>query len=181
MKSGDTGGLLEYLQRMQFEDLNFSYAIQVDLDDLITNIFWANGRMNLDYEYFGDVACFDTTYKKNKEGRPFALFVGVNHHKQTIIFGVALLYDEISETFMWLFDSFQKAMFGKKLQTILTDQDAAMAKALASQWQKHIIVYVFGICARMQLRTLKKYLEGIVLLQQILVVVYMTMTMKMIF
>ena len=44
--------------------------------------------------------------KKNKEGRPFALFVGVNHHKQTIIFGAALLYDETSETFMWLFDSF---------------------------------------------------------------------------
>ena len=41
MKSRDTGGLLEYLQRMQSEDLNFSYAIQVDLDDLITNIFWA--------------------------------------------------------------------------------------------------------------------------------------------
>ena len=62
------------------------------------------------------------------------MFVGVNHHKQTIIFGVALLYDETSETFMWLFDSFQKAMFGKKSQTILIDQDAAMAKALASQW-----------------------------------------------
>ena len=27
MKSRDKGGLLEYLQRMQFEDLNFSYAI----------------------------------------------------------------------------------------------------------------------------------------------------------
>ena len=90
--------------------------------------------MKLDYEYFGDVVCFDTTYKKNKEGRPFALFVGVNHHKQTIIFGVALLYNETSETFMWLFDSFQKIMFGKKPQTILTDQDTAMAKALASQW-----------------------------------------------
>ena len=134
MKSGDTGGLLEYLQRMQSEDLNFSYAIQVDLDDLITNIFWADGRMKLDYEHFGDVVCFDTTYKKNKEGRPFALFVGVNHHKQTIIFGAALLYDETFETFMWLFDSFQKAMFGKKPQTILTDQDVATVKALASQW-----------------------------------------------
>ena len=132
MKSGDTGGLLEYLQRMHSEDLNFSYAIQVDLDDLITNIFWADGRMKLDYEYFGDAMCFDTTYKKikeKKEGRPFALFVGVNHHKQIIIFGVALLYDETSETFMWLFDSFQKAMFGKKPLTILTDQDAVMAKA----------------------------------------------------
>ena len=42
---------------MQFEDLNFSYAIQVDLDDLITNIFWADGRMKLVYEYFGDVVC----------------------------------------------------------------------------------------------------------------------------
>ena len=51
---------------MQFEDLNFSYAIPVDLDDLITNIIWANGRMKLDYEYFGDVMCFDTTYKKRK-------------------------------------------------------------------------------------------------------------------
>ncbi|XP_038975003.1 protein FAR1-RELATED SEQUENCE 5-like [Phoenix dactylifera] len=134
MKIGDTGGLLEYLQRMQSEDLNFSYVIQADVDDLITNIFWADGRMRLDYEYFGDVVCFDTTYKKNKEGRPFALFVGVNHHKQSIIFGAALLYDETSETFMWLFDSFQKTMFGKKPQTILTDQDPAMAKALASQW-----------------------------------------------
>ena len=39
MKSGDIGGLLEYLQIMQSKDLNFSYAIQVDFDDLITNIF----------------------------------------------------------------------------------------------------------------------------------------------
>ena len=90
--------------------------------------------MKLDYEYFGDVVCFDTTYKKIKEGRPFALFVGVNHHKQTIMFSAALLYDETFETFMWLFASFQKAMFGKKPQTILIDQDVAMAKALASQW-----------------------------------------------
>ena len=39
MKSGDIGGLLEYLQIMQSKDLNFSYAIQVDFDDLNTNIF----------------------------------------------------------------------------------------------------------------------------------------------
>ena len=67
MKSGDTGGLLEYLQRMESEDLNFSYAIQVDRDNLITNIFWADGRMKLDYEYFGEEVCFDTTLKKIKK------------------------------------------------------------------------------------------------------------------
>ena len=77
--------------------------------------------MKLDNECFGDVVCFDTTLKKKKKGRLFALFVGINHQKQTIIFGAALLYDETSKTFMWLFDSFQKAMFGKKPLTILTD------------------------------------------------------------
>ncbi|XP_027093748.1 protein FAR1-RELATED SEQUENCE 5-like [Coffea arabica] len=119
---------------MQFEDPNFFYTIQVDEDDLITNIFWSDGKMKANYANFGDVICFDTTYRKNKEGRPIALFVGVNHHKQTTIFGAALLYDETSMTFEWLFDTFTRAMSGKKPMTILTDQDAAMAKALASKW-----------------------------------------------
>ncbi|KAL6289829.1 hypothetical protein ACE6H2_007339 [Prunus campanulata] len=72
--------------------------------------------------------------EKNKEGRPFAMFVGVNHHKQTIIFGAALLYDETIQTFTWLFDTFVKAMSGKKPKSILTDQDAAMSAALALTW-----------------------------------------------
>ncbi|XP_057794383.1 protein FAR1-RELATED SEQUENCE 5-like [Salvia miltiorrhiza] len=131
---GDTGGVLEYLQKMQFSDPNFFYAIQVDEDDLITNIFWSDAKMRTDYSNFGDVICFDTTYKKNNEGRPIALFVGVNHHKQTVIFGAALLYDETSSTFEWLFDTFTRAMREKKPKTILTDQDAAMAKALTYIW-----------------------------------------------
>ena len=131
---GDTGGVLEYLQIMKSDDPGFFSAIQLDADDLITNIFWANSNMRSDYEYFGDVVCFDTTYRKNNEGRPIALFVGVNHHKQTIIFGAALLYDETALTFEWLFETFTTAMSHKKPTTILTDQDAAMAKALASKW-----------------------------------------------
>ncbi|KAG5562913.1 hypothetical protein RHGRI_005599 [Rhododendron griersonianum] len=138
MKMGDTGGVLEYLQKMQLEDPNFFYAIQVDEDDLITNIFWADAKMMADYGHFGDVVCFDTTYRKHKDGRPFAMFVGVNHHKQTTIFGAALLYDETADTFSWLFDTFCTAMNGKKPKTILTDQDAAMAKALVAQWPETI-------------------------------------------
>ncbi|XP_062100330.1 protein FAR1-RELATED SEQUENCE 5-like [Humulus lupulus] len=135
MRSGDTGGVLE-TQGKQLEDPNFFYAIQVDVNELITNIFWADAKMIMAYFYFSNVVSFDTTYKKNKEGRHFAMFLGVNHHKQTSIFGAALLYDETAESFMWLFDTFAKAMSDKKPKTILTDQDAAMAKALASKWPK---------------------------------------------
>uniref|UniRef100_A0A803QFQ4 Protein FAR1-RELATED SEQUENCE n=1 Tax=Cannabis sativa TaxID=3483 RepID=A0A803QFQ4_CANSA len=104
------------------------------IDDLLTNIFWADAKMKEAYSHFDDVICFDTTYRKNHECRPFAMFVGVNHHKQTTLFGAASLYDETCETFIWLFDTFSAAMLGKMPKTILTDQNAAMAKALASQW-----------------------------------------------
>ncbi|XP_060667884.1 protein FAR1-RELATED SEQUENCE 5-like [Ziziphus jujuba] len=44
--------------------------------------------------------------------------IRVNHHKQTTIFGAALLYDENVETFIWLFDTFVKAMSAKHLSGV---------------------------------------------------------------
>jgi zinc finger SWIM domain-containing protein 3 len=89
---GDTGGVLEYLEKKSLEEEKFVYSTQVDEDELITNIFWTDSKMVADYELFGDVVCFDTTYRKLNDGRPFGLLCGVNNHKKTIIFGAALLY-----------------------------------------------------------------------------------------
>lgn len=36
---GDTGGVLEYMEKRTSEDAKFFYSIQVDENDLITNIF----------------------------------------------------------------------------------------------------------------------------------------------
>jgi zinc finger SWIM domain-containing protein 3 len=72
----------------------------------------------LDYEYFGDVICFDTSYKTNDYGRSFVIFVGINHHKQTIRFGAALLYDESAPSFEWLFRALLKATCGKAPKVI---------------------------------------------------------------
>jgi zinc finger SWIM domain-containing protein 3 len=62
---------------------------------------------------------------------PFAPFIGTNHHKQTIIFGVALLFNETIESFVWLFETFLIAMSCEHPSTIFTDQDVAMAVAIA--------------------------------------------------
>ncbi|XP_018487978.2 protein FAR1-RELATED SEQUENCE 5-like [Raphanus sativus] len=130
MKKGDAGAVLEYFQKKKEDTASFFYSIQLDEDDMITNIFWADDRSIGDYNLFGDVVCFDTTYKTNEYDRPFAPFVGVNHHKQTIVFGAALLYDETIESFEWLFQTFLGVMSGKQPQTILTDQCAAIANAI---------------------------------------------------
>ncbi|XP_073001187.1 protein FAR1-RELATED SEQUENCE 5-like [Typha latifolia] len=134
MHIGDIGATLEYLQRMQNDNPSFFYALQVDEDDNMTNLFWADAKSTMDFIHFGDVVCFDTTYKVYGYGRPLALFAGLNHHKQTVIFGAALLYDESLESFKWLFDTFRTAMHGRQPKTILTDRCAAISDAVAATW-----------------------------------------------
>jgi zinc finger SWIM domain-containing protein 3 len=73
---------------------------------------------------------------------PFAPLLGTNHHKQTIIFGAALLFNKTIESFIWLFQTFLTAMSGKHPSTIFTDQ--------MQPWQKQLLMYsqihVTGLC-----------------------------------
>lgn len=103
----------------------------MDIKEQITNVFWCDVNMILDYRYFGDVVSLDTTYCSNHANRPLALFCGFNHYRGSIIVGSALLYDETIESFKWLFDIFLQAHNNKKPKTIFTDQDQAMARGLA--------------------------------------------------
>ena len=41
------------------------------------------------------------------------------------------MYDETTDSFVWLFETFLQAMSGKAPKTIITNQDAAMAKAIS--------------------------------------------------
>ena len=84
--------------------------------------------MIIDYAHFGDVVTFDTTFRTNKEYKPFGVFVGFNHFREMVIFGAALLYDETFESFRWLFNTFLHNK--KQPRTIFTDQDVAMGNAI---------------------------------------------------
>uniref|UniRef100_A0ACD5YRS4 Uncharacterized protein n=2 Tax=Avena sativa TaxID=4498 RepID=A0ACD5YRS4_AVESA len=134
MQPGDGGAILKYLQTMQMDNPSFFYTMQIDEDDKLTNFFWADPKSRDDFNYFDDVLCLDTTYKVNGYGRPLALFLGVNHHRQTIIFGAALLYDESFESFKWLFESFKIAMHGKQPAVALIDQSIQLSSAMAAAW-----------------------------------------------
>ena len=132
LESNDAKTLLEYLKNKQREDPTFFYAIQVDeKDGQIAKFFWADGQSIMDYACFGDVVSFDTTFDTNKFELPFAPILGANHHKQTVIFGAALIFNESIDSFVWLFETFLAAMSGKHPSTIFTDQDRAMDGAIA--------------------------------------------------
>ncbi|GAV72490.1 FAR1 domain-containing protein/MULE domain-containing protein [Cephalotus follicularis] len=132
LKKGEAGHLLHYFQRQHFENPSFFYALQLDIDDKVSNIFWADDDMVVDYDLFGDVVCLDTTCRTNKDFQPFVQFIGVNHHNQAVIFAAALLFDDTVESLKWLFHTFLGAVSGKKPKVILTDQDSAIVEAIYS-------------------------------------------------
>jgi hypothetical protein len=134
MNSGDFRALTDYFRSMKSDNPSFYYAIQVDENEKAANVFWADARSILDYHYFSDVICFDMTYKVNDYSRPLGLFLGMNHHRQMVIFGAAFLYDETTESFKWLLETFKSAMSGKQPKTVLTDRFANLKEALGLTW-----------------------------------------------
>ncbi|XP_024642129.1 protein FAR-RED IMPAIRED RESPONSE 1-like [Medicago truncatula] len=128
--TGDAEAIQNYFVRMQKQNSQFYYVMDVDDDSRLRNVFWADARCRAAYEYFGEVVTFDTTYLTNKYDMPFAPFVGVNHHGQSVLLGCALLSKEDAKTFTWLFTTWLECMHGRAPNAIITDQDKAMKKAI---------------------------------------------------
>lgn len=127
----DAQNLLNYFKKMQAENPGFYYAIQLDVDNRMTNVFWADARSRMAYNHFGDAVIFDTMYRPNQYQVPFAPFTGVNNHGQMVLFGCALLLDESESSFTWLFRTWLSAMNNRPPVSITTDQDRAIQLAVA--------------------------------------------------
>ncbi len=127
---GDAMAALHYLRGKGDNDHDFFMKYTVDLEGRLQHLFWADGNSKLDYKCFGDVVAFDTTYKKNKYNKPFVIFSGVNHHRNTIIFACALVADETEETYKWILRVLLEAMNGKAPLSVITDSDKAMRNAI---------------------------------------------------
>ncbi|KAL2937378.1 Protein FAR-RED ELONGATED HYPOCOTYL 3 [Bienertia sinuspersici] len=80
-------------------------------NELYRDILWVDAHSYVAYEEFNDVVCFDTTYLTNQYELPFANFVGVNRHGQTILLGCALILHETTGHFSGYFDELLNAIY----------------------------------------------------------------------
>jgi len=92
--ANDVKDLLEYMKFEQNANSKFWYAFTVDEERRLEHLFWSPSQCFDWYESYGDVVLFDTTYKVNAYDMPCGIFVGVNNHGKTILFGCALLRNE---------------------------------------------------------------------------------------
>jgi len=129
-KDGDGQTLLRHFSKMRELNNDFFFEIDMDEDNRICNVFWADARSRAASEDFGDVVSFDTTYLTNKYDMPFAPFVGVNHHGHSILLGCGLVSAEDTRSFVWIFELWLRCMYNKPPEGIVTDQCKAMLNAI---------------------------------------------------
>ncbi|GAB2266713.1 hypothetical protein Dimus_037913 [Dionaea muscipula] len=127
----DLNMLYEHFMIEQEKNAGFTFTIDTNDEGRMTHCFWVDATARMSYQFFGDVVVFDTTYNTNRYSLIFAPILGVNHHRQTTLFGCAFFSDETTASFEWLFRVWLKAMPAGPPKMIITDQDPAMTKAIA--------------------------------------------------
>ncbi|XP_020671925.1 protein FAR1-RELATED SEQUENCE 5-like [Dendrobium catenatum] len=80
IETEDTNSLIKLFKEWVIDDNMFAWDVETDKDGYLLNFFWVDGLGRIDYDYFGDVIIFDTSYCLNKYNLACAPIVGVNNH-----------------------------------------------------------------------------------------------------
>ncbi|KAM0856302.1 hypothetical protein ACQ4PT_049219 [Festuca glaucescens] len=139
-KDGDLAKVVSYFVELKEEkDPDFYFRLKLDNEDRVENIFWVDGAARKAYaEAYHDCVSFDATYLTNKYSMPFAPFIGINKHGQSIMLGCGFVKQELATSYDWLFESFLIAMNGLAPDNIITDQDGAMAVSIGRMFPSSV-------------------------------------------
>lgn len=130
-REDDVNKLLGFFQTCKTNNEYFYWNIDLDPDtNKLRNVFWSHASQRANCKDFGDVITFDTTAKTNRQLMPLAMFVGSNNNLKNVTFGQALLRDETTASFTWLFKTFKDCMGGHQPFVMLT-----------GNWLNHISVW----------------------------------------
>ncbi|KAL2936351.1 Protein FAR1-RELATED SEQUENCE 6 [Bienertia sinuspersici] len=141
LKKGDAQAIYNYLCRMQLTDPNFFYLMDFDDEGCIKHVFWLDARSKAACGYFGDVIFLDNSYLTNKYEIPLVVFVGANHHGQTVLLGCGLLAGETTESYTWLLNIWLKCMSSHPPLTIITDRSQALQNAITEVFPRSLHRY----------------------------------------
>ena len=103
-RDGDMAQVISYFVEQKEKDPDFFFRIKMDAEDRVENLFWVDGAARRAYaQAYHDCVSFDTTYLTNMYNMPFAPFIGINRHGQSIMLGCAFVRQELATSFDWVF------------------------------------------------------------------------------
>ncbi|CAN0893439.1 Protein FAR1-RELATED SEQUENCE 5 [Linum grandiflorum] len=75
MLYGEETAINEYFREKQKYNADYFVEVEIDSEEKMTNIFWADQRMQYDYACFGDSITFYTTCRTNRHCRPLGVLM----------------------------------------------------------------------------------------------------------
>ncbi|XP_062229986.1 protein FAR1-RELATED SEQUENCE 5-like [Phragmites australis] len=156
VEGSDADFVLNYMREKQAEDSEYFFKYTQDAQGRLKNIFWADSQSQIDYDAFGNVVVFDSTYRVNRYNLPFVPFIGVNHHRSTVVFGCGIISNESVSSYVWLLDTLLEVMNQKHPKSLITDGDASMARAI----EMVMPVADHRLCSWHIEQNMVKYLKG---------------------
>ncbi|XP_061373129.1 protein FAR1-RELATED SEQUENCE 6-like [Gastrolobium bilobum] len=131
LRKGDAEAILNFCSHLQLADPNFFYVADINERGCLRNLFWADAKSRVAYSYFSDVVTIDTTCLTGEYQVPLVLFLGLNHHKQCILFGCGLLAGDTIDSYTWLFRAWLTCILGRPPQVIITNQCGILQTVVA--------------------------------------------------
>ncbi|XP_057811744.1 protein FAR1-RELATED SEQUENCE 5-like [Salvia miltiorrhiza] len=131
----DAKMLLDALTNKQELGDGFKFICDVDEEKKMRRLIWTDETAVKNYKIYGEAVSFDATYHTNKYQMIFTPFTGRDNHGKCISFGAALISREDTESYSWVLDKFYEIM-GCAPRVLITDQDPALRKAVASTWKE---------------------------------------------
>ncbi|KAL9323241.1 hypothetical protein ACSQ67_011294 [Phaseolus vulgaris] len=131
LKKGDAEAILNFFSHQQLADPDFFYVVDVNERGCFRNLFWADAKSRVAYSYFSDVVAIDTACLNGAYQVPLVMFLGINHHKQSILFGCGLLASDTVESYTWLFRAWLTCILGRPPQVIITHQCGILQTVVA--------------------------------------------------
>ncbi|XP_057730738.1 protein FAR1-RELATED SEQUENCE 5-like [Arachis stenosperma] len=84
ISDGDAAATISYLEGKANADMTTVAHYTRTADDRLGSLFWVDGEMMTDYQLFGDVMAFDSTYRSNKYKKPLVVFSGCNGREDSV-------------------------------------------------------------------------------------------------
>ncbi|XP_057808811.1 protein FAR1-RELATED SEQUENCE 5-like [Salvia miltiorrhiza] len=134
-KGSDAHMLLETFTNKQELGNEFKFFHDVEDDNKLCRIIWADETSIKNFRLFGEAVSFDGTYNTNRYKLIFTPFTGKDNHGRCVSFGAALISHEDTESYAWVLDKFVEIM-GNAPRILITDQDPGLKKAVASRWKE---------------------------------------------
>ena len=115
---GDAATAVGIMRARQKNDPGFFFDYDLDDEEHLKSMFWCDSQSRRDYQDFGDVVVFDSTYKMNRYGMPFIPFVGLNNHRKTTVFGCAIVSNKTIDTYAWVLKNSWKQCISKSRKVL---------------------------------------------------------------